>query len=145
MSEPVPPFSLLAVLGAERNGFKPEECVCIEDAPTGIRSGKAAGNIVLATCTSHTRESLEKEKPDFLVEDLSHVACHWENGVMYLAIEQPTDRSTPMPTPLATPNVSRRGSMEDLTAFAKAAGVGKTPVGSPAADIKGAFRGMSAF
>ena len=72
------------MLGAERNGFKPEECVCIEDAPTGIRSGKAAGNIVLATCTSHTRESLEKEKPDFLVEDLSHVACHWENGVMYV-------------------------------------------------------------
>jgi beta-phosphoglucomutase-like phosphatase (HAD superfamily) len=48
--------------------------VVVEDAPTGIRSGKAAGAIVLATCTSHTRESLEKEKPDFLVEDLSQYA-----------------------------------------------------------------------
>lgn len=44
-----------------------------------------------------------------------------------------------MPTPLATPVGSRRGSMEDLQAFAKAAGVGMTPVGTPAADIKVRF------
>ncbi|CED82649.1 phosphatase [Phaffia rhodozyma] len=133
------------LLGAKRNNAEPNQCVVFEDAPTGIRSGKAAGCVVLATCTSHTRESLEKEHPDFLVEDLSHVQAKWVDGELHLTIEQPTDRASPAPTPLATPSVSRSGSQENLSEFAKAAKTGRTPVGTPAADIKGALRGMSGF
>jgi len=54
-----------------RSKFNVLSGIVVEDAPTGIRSGKASGAFVLATCTSHTRESLEKENPDFLVTDLS--------------------------------------------------------------------------
>lgn len=57
--------------GAEGCGASIFECVVFEDAPTGIKSGKASGARVIATCTSHEREELEREKPDFLVEDLS--------------------------------------------------------------------------
>ncbi|KAL7412866.1 HAD-like domain-containing protein, partial [Mrakia frigida] len=65
------PFPDPYLLGAEKSLAPAAQCIVVEDAPTGIRSGKAAGCIVLATCTSHTRASLEAEKPDFLVEDLS--------------------------------------------------------------------------
>lgn len=91
----------------------------VEDAPTGIRSGKASGARVLATCTSHDREDLEKERPDFLVEDLSHVkVVGWdaETNTFKLIIEQPVDRghhntkATPDVTPAITPAGSRMNS-----------------------------------
>lgn len=84
----------------------------VEDAPTGIRSGKASGARVLATCTSHSRASLEKERPDFLVEDLSHVHASWdeETKTFRLIIEQPVDRREPRATPDVTPVVTPAGS-----------------------------------
>lgn len=84
----------------------------VEDAPTGIRSGKASGARVLATCTSHSRASLEKERPDFLVEDLSHVHASWdeESKTFRLVIEQPVDRREPRATPDVTPVVTPAGS-----------------------------------
>ncbi|KAF8910251.1 HAD-like domain-containing protein [Mucidula mucida] len=110
------------LLGAKLNKVEPKTCVVVEDAPTGIRSGKAAGCFVLATCTSHTRESLEKEKPDFLVEDLSNVVARRnEDGTVALFITQPVGRGypdsaipTPVDTPLHTPPLSRMPSMEKL-------------------------------
>ena len=36
------------LLGAEKLGLKPEECVVVEDAPAGILSGLAAGCKVIA-------------------------------------------------------------------------------------------------
>ncbi|HVJ09311.1 MAG TPA: HAD family hydrolase [Acidisarcina sp.] len=44
--------------GAELLGLKPEECVVIEDAPSGTNAGHAAGCKVLATTFSHSMESL---------------------------------------------------------------------------------------
>lgn len=84
----------------------------VEDAPTGIRSGKASGARVLATCTSHSRASLEKERPDYLVEDLSHVHASWdeETKTFRLIIEQPVDRREPRATPDVTPVVTPAGS-----------------------------------
>ncbi|KAK0216255.1 HAD-like domain-containing protein [Armillaria fumosa] len=110
------------LLGAKLNEFAPSDCIVVEDAPTGIRSGKAAGCFVLATCTSHTRESLEKEHPHFLVEDLSHVRPHRnEDGSISLLITQPPGREypdsaipTPEDTPLHTPTLSRAPSQTDI-------------------------------
>ena len=109
-------------LGAKQTKSSPLECVVVEDAPTGIRAGKAAGSLVLATCTSHTRESLEKENPDFLVEDLSHVRANRNpDGSVSLVIDQPEGRpvsgkhsapATPLDTPLGTPVMSRATSPE---------------------------------
>lgn len=46
--------------GAELLGFAPEQCVVIEDAPSGVGAGVAAGCRVLAVLGTHPREELEK-------------------------------------------------------------------------------------
>jgi len=106
------PFPDPYLLGASRCNASPFGSLVVEDAPTGIRSGKASGARVLATCTSHTRAELEKERPDFLVEDLSHVTASWnsETNSFQLIIEQPIDRQTPRATPDVTPVVTPAGS-----------------------------------
>lgn len=49
----------------------PKKCLVVEDAPAGVRSGRAAGCKTLALLTSHTREQIEAAQPDFVVKDLS--------------------------------------------------------------------------
>jgi sugar-phosphatase len=44
--------------GAERLGFAPADCVVIEDAPSGVGAGVAAGSRVLAVLGTHTRKEL---------------------------------------------------------------------------------------
>jgi sugar-phosphatase len=46
------------LLGAQQLGIKPSDCLVIEDAPSGIRAGKAAGCAVLAVASSHAAEEL---------------------------------------------------------------------------------------
>jgi len=41
------------LLGAERLGADPADCVVLEDAPSGIAAGKAAGMAVWAVATTH--------------------------------------------------------------------------------------------
>jgi beta-phosphoglucomutase-like phosphatase (HAD superfamily) len=45
--------------------------VVFEDAPNGIRSGKAAGCKIVAFLTTHSKEEVEACQPDFLVPDMS--------------------------------------------------------------------------
>ncbi|GAB1523646.1 DL-glycerol-3-phosphatase [Rhizoctonia solani] len=59
------------LLGAAKCGVDPSECVVFEDAPSGIRSGKAAGSKVVALLTSHTREAVELAGADAIVQNLS--------------------------------------------------------------------------
>ena len=44
--------------GAEALGVRPGACVVVEDAPSGIRSAKAAGMRVVAVATTHRPEDL---------------------------------------------------------------------------------------
>lgn len=44
--------------------------IVVEDAPSGIRAGVAAGSRVLAVCTSHTRAQLEGHGATWIVDDL---------------------------------------------------------------------------
>ena len=44
--------------GAEILDVSPESCVVIEDAPSGIQAGKAAGMTVVAVATTHDRDEL---------------------------------------------------------------------------------------
>ncbi len=46
------------LLGAERLGVAPADCVVLEDAPAGIAAGKAAGMTVIALRTTHADAEL---------------------------------------------------------------------------------------
>jgi sugar-phosphatase len=47
------------VRGAGLLGFRPEECVVVEDAPSGVGAGLAAGCRVLGVLGTHTAEDLK--------------------------------------------------------------------------------------
>jgi sugar-phosphatase len=46
--------------GAELLGLRPEECVVVEDAPSGVGAGKAAGCRVLGVLGTHSLEELRE-------------------------------------------------------------------------------------
>jgi sugar-phosphatase len=58
--------------GAELLGFRPEECVVVEDAPSGVGAGKAAGCRVLGVLGTHSAEELHEA--DWVVESLEGLA-----------------------------------------------------------------------
>lgn len=58
------------LLGAERLGLDPSDCLVVEDAPAGCDSGHAAGMQVLAVEVTHAAEELPA---DALVADLGQV------------------------------------------------------------------------
>jgi sugar-phosphatase len=58
--------------GAELLGFRPEECVVVEDAPSGVEAGKAAGCRVLGVLGTHS--AAELGEADWLVGSLEGLA-----------------------------------------------------------------------
>ena len=58
----------------------PVACLVVEDAPSGIKSGLAAGATVLAVCTSHNKQELKSLGAHYLVENLESVHLEWVNG-----------------------------------------------------------------
>ncbi|KAJ7044531.1 HAD-like domain-containing protein [Mycena alexandri] len=70
------------LLGAKLCGVNPANCVVLEDAPAGVRSGRAAGCKTIGLLTSHSRAQMEASEPDFLVQDMSSVTYkRTEHGV----------------------------------------------------------------
>jgi len=59
--------------GASILGFPASGCVVIEDAPAGIRSGKAAGAKVIAFQTTADESILRAAGVDWIVPDASHI------------------------------------------------------------------------
>lgn len=43
----------------------------VEDAPAGLRSGRAAGSLTLAVCTSLPRATIIESDPNYIVSDLT--------------------------------------------------------------------------
>ena len=64
---------------------QPQECLVIEDAPAGIRAGKAAGCSVLAVASSHRPEELQEA--DWIVASIDriHVEIHPETAALNLS------------------------------------------------------------
>jgi mannitol-1-/sugar-/sorbitol-6-phosphatase len=58
--------------GAELLGFLPDECVVVEDAPSGVGAGKAAGCRVLAVLGTHSAADLHEA--DWVVGSLEDLA-----------------------------------------------------------------------
>jgi mannitol-1-/sugar-/sorbitol-6-phosphatase len=59
--------------GAELLGLEPADCVVVEDAPAGIRAGRAAGSRVLALRTTEVDNLLTAAGATWIVDDLSKV------------------------------------------------------------------------
>jgi len=57
--------------GAELLGFRPEDCIVVEDAPAGVRSGKAAGCRVLGVLGTHAAHELGEA--DWITPTLAEV------------------------------------------------------------------------
>lgn len=68
--KPDPEIFLLAIRRLE---LAPEECLVVEDAPNGIRAGKAAGAICLGLTTSFSADELRAAGADWTAPDLAHV------------------------------------------------------------------------
>ncbi|KAI0050236.1 phosphatase [Auriscalpium vulgare] len=77
------------LLGAKRCGVSPENCLVVEDAPAGVRSGNSAGCKTLALLTTHSREQVEAAQPTFLVKDLSSVTMKIDDTGVLVTIETP--------------------------------------------------------
>jgi sugar-phosphatase len=56
------------LLAARQLGVDPARCVVFEDAPAGLRAGRAAGMTTVALTTTHRAEELDA---DLVVQDLS--------------------------------------------------------------------------
>ena len=72
------------LLGKEKLGLpKASRILVIEDAPSGIRAGKAAGFEVLGLATTHQIEQVKTAGADWIVQDLRSVTIrnHWDNTV----------------------------------------------------------------
>ena len=65
------PFPEPYLKGAEILGIAPADCVVAEDAPSGVRAGKAAGARVLALLTTSTEAELLDAGADWIADDLS--------------------------------------------------------------------------
>jgi sugar-phosphatase len=59
---------------AARLGFPVADCIVVEDAPAGIRAGKAAGARVIAFLTTIIRRDLEEACADWIVQNCADIA-----------------------------------------------------------------------
>ena len=63
------------LLGRKKLGLEDStNIVVLEDAPSGIKAGKAAGFKVIALKTTHSLEKLQAAGADWIVEDLRSVS-----------------------------------------------------------------------
>jgi mannitol-1-/sugar-/sorbitol-6-phosphatase len=59
--------------GAQILGVPASDCIVIEDAPAGIRAGKAAGARVLALRTTASDDELQQAGADWIVDDCAEL------------------------------------------------------------------------
>lgn len=66
----------------------------VEDAPAGIRAGKAANCDVVGLLTSHKRAEVQAAGPDFVLNDLEHVefvGVDPNDGGIFVLVGSPTE------------------------------------------------------
>lgn len=65
--------------GAELLGCRPEDCVVVEDAPSGVGAGRAAGSRVLGVIGTHTLDDLHDAS--WVVRSLTDVSATSNGGL----------------------------------------------------------------
>jgi sugar-phosphatase len=68
------------IKGAQRLGLAPADCLVVEDAPAGIRSGKAAGAPVLALRTTASDDELYQAAADWITDNLASLHLETRNA-----------------------------------------------------------------
>ena len=81
--KPDPEASVLAARGL---GVRPEACVVVEDAPPGIRAGRAAGMRVIAVVSTHARSELAEA--DVTVARLADIEVSRSDGRLILRVRE---------------------------------------------------------
>ena len=74
------------IKGAAILGFPAEECLVIEDAPSGVGAGKAAGARVLGVLGTHTAEELYAAGATWVVPSLEAVTASLEGDSLGLEL-----------------------------------------------------------
>lgn len=70
------------LMGAAKAGVSPGECIVVENAPLGVRAGKAAGCFTIAVTTGPIpRSAFEKEGADIVFPSMDDFAEWLENGL----------------------------------------------------------------
>ncbi len=72
-------------------GFSASECIVVEDAPAGIRSGKTAGARVIAFETTMSRKDLEEAQPDWIVRNCTDLSARNGSGGLILGLRLQSD------------------------------------------------------
>ncbi|MFE8945572.1 HAD family hydrolase [Streptomyces sp. NPDC007856] len=73
------------LLAARRLGVDPAHCVVFEDAPAGLRAGRAAGMTTVALATTHRAEDLDA---DLVVADLSALSALVTDGGVEISVRR---------------------------------------------------------
>lgn len=76
--------------GASLLGVAAKDCVVVEDAPAGIRAGKAAGARVIACRTTSPEQELREAGADWIVEDCKSISVFGlnRNGDFRIAVSE---------------------------------------------------------
>lgn len=73
--------------GAELLKARPEDCLVVEDAPSGVRAGVAAGCRVLGVLGTHSAAELREAGASWIVESLTKVRAADRDGRVAISIE----------------------------------------------------------
>lgn len=82
------PFPDPFLLAASDLGIDPKRSVIFEDSPSGIKAAVAAGGTVIAVCTSHKREQIDKLGAHYVVDTMNQVkVTHSPTGELIFTVE----------------------------------------------------------
>jgi sugar-phosphatase len=77
--------------GAQILGFAAKDCLVLEDAPAGIRAGKAAGTRVLALRTTASDAELQEAGADWIVDNCAELSLDsGKDGGAFLLVSRRT-------------------------------------------------------
>jgi sugar-phosphatase len=72
--------------GASLLGYPAADCIVVEDAPAGIRAGKAAGARVIAFPTTMDRQELQNARADWILRNCADIRAANDGGGLILTL-----------------------------------------------------------